>query len=118
MHRRVCPADLGLAGKPPRLQPVRSRSSQIRAASSAGTCRGLLFGRLDRSSKQVSDARSAGAACRQRRTHSQTVDFETFAQAAAWANVSPSSITRRATSHLPRAVKRALWCGIRASLKA
>ncbi len=100
------------------LHPVRRRSSQIRSASSVGTCAGERRGRLERSSKHAKDARAAGVAARHRRTHSHTVDFETFAQAAAWANVSPSSTTRRTTASLPRAVKRALWCDIRASLKA
>jgi hypothetical protein len=72
------------------LHPVRSRGSQILAASAAGTRPGERCGRLERSSRHASDTRSAGEAARQRRTHSQTVDFDTFAQAAAWANVSPS----------------------------
>ena len=71
------------------LQPVRVRSSQMRASSSAGTLPGEWCGRLERSARQASEACSARVAARQRRTHSQTVDFETFAQAAAWANVSP-----------------------------
>jgi hypothetical protein len=52
------------------LQPVRSRSSQIRAASSAGTCAGDRPGRLERSARHASDAWSAKVASRQRRTHS------------------------------------------------
>src|SRR5439155_5255796 len=93
------------------LQPVRRRSSQIRCSSAAGTCLGLVFGRLERSCRQASDARSAGEAARQRTTQPWTVDFETFAQAAAWANVSPSSTTRRTISHRPSGVWRALGCG-------
>ena len=80
-------------------------------ASAAGTRAGLRFGRLERSAKHTNDARSSHAAVRQRRTHSNTVDFATFAQAAAWANVAPSSTTRRTTCHRPSGVWRALWCG-------
>ena len=40
-------------------------------------------GRWERSVRHASDARSLGVASRQRRTHSQTVDRETFGQAAA-----------------------------------
>jgi hypothetical protein len=61
----------------------------MRASSSAGTLPGEWCGRLERSARQDSEVCSAGVAARQRATHSQTVDFETFAQAAAWANVSP-----------------------------
>src|SRR3954447_25187586 len=84
----------------------------MRCASSSGTRAGLRRGRLERSARHASDARSSGAAARQRRTHSHTVDFATFAQVAAWANVSPSSTTRRTTCHRPSGVWRALWCGI------
>jgi hypothetical protein len=71
------------------LQPVRWRVSQIRSSSAAGSRAGERCGRLERSCKQLSDRWSVSLAARQRATHSQTVDFETFAQAAAWANVSP-----------------------------
>ena len=103
--------DLGLIGEPARAPagPLAQLADPL--ASSAGTRRGERCGRLERSARHANDARSAGAPVRQRRTHSHTVDFETFAQAAAWANVSPSSTTRRTTSQRPRAVKRALWCG-------
>jgi hypothetical protein len=80
------------------LQPVLRRSSQIRASSSAGTRAGEPCGRLERSARPASDARSAGVARRQRATHSHTLDLDTFAQAAAWANVCPSSTTQRTTS--------------------
>jgi hypothetical protein len=100
------------------LHPVCSRNARMRAASASGTCVGECCGRLERSSRHANDSRSAGLAARHRWTHVQTVEVETFAQAADWANVSPSSITHRVTSQRPRAVKRALWCGIRASLKA
>jgi hypothetical protein len=105
--------DCAIAGSSARrrgLQPVRSRSSQIRVSSSAGTRPGERCGRLERSARHPNDARSSGDAWRQRRTQSQTVAFETFAQAAAWANVSPSSTTRRTTSQRPSGVWRALWC--------
>ena len=93
------------------LQPVRLRSSQILAASSAGTWRGELRGRLERSAKQTSESRSASVAVFQRWTHVQTVDFDTPAQAAACANVSPSSTTLRTTTERPNGVWLALWCG-------
>jgi len=62
--------------------------------------------------RHANDSRSAELAARQRRTHSQTVDFDTFPHAAACAKDIPSSTTRRTTISRPRGVIRALWCDI------
>jgi hypothetical protein len=68
-------------------QPVRSRTAQIAACSCAGSIAGLVRGRDERSSKQLSDWRSAGLADRHRQTHLWTVDLTTFEAAAAASNV-------------------------------
>ena len=111
VHGRVRARDPGLIRQPPRA-PAGALAQLADPALLRGwhPARGAVrpAGALGR---HASDARSAADADRQRPTHPCTVDLDTFAQAAACANVSPSSTTRRTTSHRPRAVKRALWCG-------
>jgi len=94
------------------LQPVRRRRSQIRSASAAGTWLGLWAGREQRSFKQLRSRRSLSPAARQRRTHSQQVDFATFKAAAAASNVKPCSSTRQTIPSLPFGVSGELACCI------
>ena len=76
------------------LQPVFSRRSQIFLASPSGTWAGLrLRARGAVGQRRARLRRSASVAARQRRTHSQQVDFATFEAAAAASNVSRSSST-------------------------
>jgi hypothetical protein len=62
--------------------------------------------------RQLRTARSSSLATRQRRTHSQQVDFATFEAAAAASNVKPRCSTSRIILSLPFGVSGALACCI------
>jgi hypothetical protein len=98
-------------------QPVRRRAAQIRCCSASESIRGLVIGREERSRRQASVRRSSALAERHRFTHTDTVDFATFEQAAACSNVRPRNSTSPIRASLPVGVSRALGCCIRASVE-
>jgi hypothetical protein len=59
-------------------QPVVRLAAQILACSLCTSRRGMRLGRLERSNRQASEARSSSLASRQRRSQRQTVAGETL----------------------------------------